>query len=405
MSQSASIHSAAQSAAGYLYQARLALAECLRYAYDDSSVEIAVEKLDDVSFEKEGAALELLQTKHHLKKAGDLSNGSVDLWKTLRVWAQAVKADPSLPGRTRFALITTAKAPDGSAAALLRPAGSGFANRDPETAEALLLQAAEVSENESLKKAVAVFTGLGPAIRKELINGIEVLDGTPLIADLGLVIEERLRMIAPRGKTALAREQLEGWWWPRICLALQAEIPGTIPVLEVEQKLDDIRDALKRDALPLDMEGVQPSPEELGSLDEMRFVRQLQTVGVGSLRLQYAKRDFYRASAQRSRWVRQSLLFDGEVGRFERRLIEEWQPRFAQMCDRLAADCEDAALRAAAVELYDWVENDARFPIRAQTVRFLTVGSYHILAEDLRIGWHRDFETLHADEPAESADG
>ena len=60
----------------------------------------------------------------------------------------------------------------------------------------------------------------------------------------------------------------------------------------------------------------------------MRFVRQLQTVGVGSLRLQFAKRDFYRASAQRSRWVRQSLLFDGEVGRFERRLIEEWQPRF-----------------------------------------------------------------------------
>jgi hypothetical protein len=108
---------------------------------------------------------------------------------------------------------------------------------------------------------------------------------------------------------------------------------------------------------------------------------------------------------QRSRWVRQSLLFDGEVGRFERRLIEEWQPRFAQMCDPLAADCEDAALRAAAVELYDWVENDARFPIRAQTVRFLTVGSYHILAEDLRIGWHRDFETLHADELAESADG
>ena len=101
MSQAKPVHSAAQSAAGYLYQARLALAECLRYAYDDFSVEIAIEKLDDVSFEKDGTALELLQTKHHLKKAGDLSDGSVDLWKTLRVWAQAVKADPSLPGRTR----------------------------------------------------------------------------------------------------------------------------------------------------------------------------------------------------------------------------------------------------------------------------------------------------------------
>jgi hypothetical protein len=65
-------------------------------------------------------------------------------------------------------------------------------------------------------------------------------------------------MIAPRGKVALAREQLEGWWWPRICAALQAEKPSTISVLEVEQKLDDIRDGLKRDALPLDMEDVDP---------------------------------------------------------------------------------------------------------------------------------------------------
>jgi hypothetical protein len=404
MSQEKPVHSAAQSAAGYLYQARLALAECLRFAYGDSSIEIAIEKLDDISFEKDGTALELLQTKHHLKKAGDLSDGSVDLWKTLRAWAHAVKADPSLPGRTRFALVTTAKAPDGSAAVLLRPVGAGSAARNPEVAEALLMKAAAASENESLKKAVTAFNGLGSAIRRELVNAIEVLDGQPLIADLGAAIEERLRMIAPRGKTALAREQLEGWWWPRICAVLQAETPGTISVLEVEQKLDDIRDALKRDALPLDMEHVEPSPEEMGSLDEMRFVRQLRTVGVSPLRLQYAKRDFYRASVQRSRWVRQSLLFDGEVGRFEQQLIEEWQPRFAQMCDGLTADCKEAVLRAAGQQLYSWVETDARFPIRTQTVRFLTVGSYHILADDLRVGWHRDFETLYVVEPAEPAD-
>ena len=221
-----------------MYQARLALAECLRYAYADSGVEIAIEKFDDVSFEKDGSALELLQTKHHLKKAGDLSDRSVDLWKTLRVWAHAVKVDPSLPGRTRFALITTAKASDGSAAALLRPAGFGSRARDPKLAKTLLMEAAAASENEDLKKAVAAFTELSPAIRNALMSAIEVLDGTPLIADLGAAIEERLRMIAPRGRAALAREQLEGWWWPRICDTLQAETPRTIPVLEVEQKLE-----------------------------------------------------------------------------------------------------------------------------------------------------------------------
>ena len=53
-----------------MYQARLALLEALRYAYRDSGIEIAVEKLDDVPFEKDGGALDLLQTKHHLNISG-----------------------------------------------------------------------------------------------------------------------------------------------------------------------------------------------------------------------------------------------------------------------------------------------------------------------------------------------
>jgi hypothetical protein len=71
MSESHLLFSEAQPAAGYLYQARVALVSALRYAYTDSGIEIAVEKFDVVSFEKDGAPLELLQTKHHLKKSGD----------------------------------------------------------------------------------------------------------------------------------------------------------------------------------------------------------------------------------------------------------------------------------------------------------------------------------------------
>ena len=97
MAEARTSHSAAGPAAGYLYQARLALVEALRYAYVDSAIEIAVEKFDDVSFEKSGEALELLQTKHHVKQSRELTDNSVDLWKTLGVWAEAVKVDPSLP--------------------------------------------------------------------------------------------------------------------------------------------------------------------------------------------------------------------------------------------------------------------------------------------------------------------
>jgi len=395
MSEEKKNHSAAQSAAGYLYQARLALAETLRYVYTDTGIEIAIEKLADVSFEKDSSAIELLQTKHHLKISGDLTDASVDLWKTLRIWSEATKADPSLPRRTRFALLTTALAPIGSAASYLCPNHpADLSKRDPIKAEAMLMAASATSKNAALAKAINAFSTLTPEMRKSLVAAIEIIDGSPLIADIETLIEERLRLIAPRGKAGLAREQLEGWWWPRICTALQAEIPSTISVLEVEQKLDDIRDSMRRDMLPFNMEHVDPTQAELDTFDEMCFVRQLQAIGIGTTRLQFAKRDFYRASAQRSQWARQNLLFDGEVGRFEKTLIEEWQTRFAQMCDSLTESCEEAMLRNAGQKDYSWVENDARFPIRSMTSRFFNIGSYHILAEGLRIGWHRDYLML-----------
>jgi hypothetical protein len=55
--------------------------------YGESGVELSIERLDDVAFETAGDAVELLQTKHHINKQGDLSDASVDLWKTSRVWA------------------------------------------------------------------------------------------------------------------------------------------------------------------------------------------------------------------------------------------------------------------------------------------------------------------------------
>jgi hypothetical protein len=225
---------AASSAAGYYYQARLGLCECLRFVYGDSGIEFSIERLDDVAFETAGNPVELLQTKHHIKKRGDLSDASFDLWKTLRVWAEATKRDPSLPQRTRFALFTTGRAPVGSAASFLRPEAAGQSGRDVKKAEALLSSAAAASENMELQSAIHAFQALTPQMRLALLGAVEILDRSPNIVDLEAVIEERLKLIAPRGKIAAAREQLEGWWWPRICKALQAE-SGTIGILESKQ--------------------------------------------------------------------------------------------------------------------------------------------------------------------------
>lgn len=82
--------SARASALGYYYQVRYALFVLLFKGQDEPNLEMSIENLDDISFEKEGTPLELLQTKHKINSIASLSNSSSDLWKTLRIWSTAI---------------------------------------------------------------------------------------------------------------------------------------------------------------------------------------------------------------------------------------------------------------------------------------------------------------------------
>jgi len=130
-------HEARASAMGYLFQCRYALLMAIQAIPDTPQLEIAIEKFDDVSFEADGAPTHLIQTKHHIGRTGNLTDASVDLWKTLLVWSKRVAKDGKAPFRTKFMLLTTGLAPDGSAASFLP-----MRNRDETEADRLLMQAA-----------------------------------------------------------------------------------------------------------------------------------------------------------------------------------------------------------------------------------------------------------------------
>src|SRR6185295_4581462 len=114
---------------------------------------------------------------------------------------------------------------------------------------------------------------------------------------------------------------------------------------------------------------------------------------VGPVRVEYAIRDYYRASEQRSRWAREELLVDGELERYEQDLIEAWQPRFASMQEQVTATCPPEKRVELGQVLFKWVEQEANFPLRSVRERFLTHGSYHILSNQFAVGWHPDFKS------------
>ena len=108
-------HSAAASAAGYLYQVRWALLNLLLEAPTRPDQVLCLEMHDDVSWEGlDGTAQELLQTKLHAKTTAGLGDKDTDIWKTLYIWLS--RGDATDPNGPDLALVTSSTAPEGTAA-------------------------------------------------------------------------------------------------------------------------------------------------------------------------------------------------------------------------------------------------------------------------------------------------
>lgn len=80
---------------GYLYQCRQALLVSIEVSKTFPGLSISIERFDDIAVENADAPIMQLQLKHHLNP-GELTDSSSDIWRTLRVWSEQVKANPQL---------------------------------------------------------------------------------------------------------------------------------------------------------------------------------------------------------------------------------------------------------------------------------------------------------------------
>lgn len=376
---------ASASATGYLYQCRYALLLGLQAIATRPELLLNIEKFDDISFSDGEGPVAQIQAKHHVSKKGDLTDASEDLWGTLRVWSEQVAKDHEKAFQTAFILTTTATAPTGSAASFLRAAA-----RDPEEARTLLLNVAAKSTNKKNAPAYLAFTSLAEPLQQGLLNAVSILDRSANIADVWDELCQAVRLAVPKEHVAQLVERLEGWWFGRMTRILLSG--SDVPVLAIDSKLDELREEFSRSRLPVEFGSAQPPRSIVADLDKRPFVAQLRRVNVGAQRIEWAIRDYYRASEQRSKWAREQLTLDGEVEQYEQDLIEAWQPRFAAMVDNLPILCDEKIKAASGQKLYQWAEQDALLPLRSLAQRFLTHGSFHILANRHAVGWHPEFD-------------
>lgn len=380
-------YSAASSALGYLYQVRYALLESLRRLRRGQEFIVSIETLDDVVFENDGDAPELLQTKHHLNRPADLTDSSPDLWKTLRIWCEAIGAD-GVPQGTLYFLITTAQAADGHAAHYLKLGES----RRPDTAMERLNSTADSSTSQANAKAYQAYRALNQDQRKRLLQNVIVVDAAPTISDLDTELKEVAYGFAAKKFLESFLQRIEGWWYRRAIQHLVNDEAKPILSEELDSETTYLREQFKEESLPIDDDIMSASVDASGYQDRL-FVHQLRLIEIGNTRIFHAIRNFFRAFEQRSRWVREDLLLVGELERYEDRLIEEWDIFFQQMRDELGEEATEKAKKTAAQTLYKWVETATHPQIRSGvTEPSISRGTYQLLSDSQRVGWHLEFE-------------
>ena len=376
--------SAADAALGYLYQVRLALLSSLKRLAKDEVFAVYLETLDDVVFERDGSAPELLQLKHHRDRRANLTDASPDLWKSFRVWMEG-HANGSIPEDARLYLITTSSISGGALANYLM-----FENRNEVKALKQLQVTATTSTSQTNEPAYRLFKHLSSDAQAALVSSITILPNAPNISDVSEALRVEARLVVRRDHLESFLARLEGWWYRRVVRQLTA--PNALPILsnEIESEIDDLREQFKSDALPVDQDILEAEINSAAYEDRI-FVQQVKLADIGNRRILAAIRDYYRAFAQRSRWIREDLLLIGELDSYEKLLREEWELQFDRVADELGDEVAEDAKRAAAHKIYAWVEKSC-YPIRLQVQHpSITRGSFHILSDRLKVGWHPEF--------------
>lgn len=376
-------HNASEQMLGYLYQVRYALYLLLKS--EDPAYQIAIEKFDDISFAKDGEPKQLIQVKHHTEPAS-LTDSSTDLWRTINVWLDAIAVDVTLLDHTDFLIVTTATVPDNSVASYLM-CGNHTAALER------LLAIAEVSQNQSHLRYYEKFRCTDITVLRRFIRRIKIISSACDIVDVENEITKYIRFTCRPEHLQLATEGLEGWWFRECVKSLSSFLPVFTDQRQLQGKIYEITRRYDEDNLPVEFWNIDEVNDKILDPEERIFLEQLKLLNFRSRSLRLAIQDYYRATQQRSSWLRQGLVFTNELDTYEHRLVDAWEHAFADMEEGLqdyGSPTENEKIKAGKQLYSDVMERDIRIRPRVEAA-YIMKGTYHHLANSLTVGWHIDF--------------
>jgi hypothetical protein len=392
-------HSAIDSALGFYYQSLYGLLVILQTVNDDAAV--CLERLDDVEIAINGQSL-YFQLKHSLsKKPAGISLASVALWKTLKAWIDVL---PKISlDDTRFQLVTVAPL---SPTSILMPLLDEKASR---TGLLKLLEAEAqrvVNEHSTAKQngksplphierlpGCSAYLSLPNVTREKLLSKVTIQPAASDINKIQCDITNALTNFPPDQREAISQRLIE-WWDLQIVYSFCGKRERFINRLEVLERLLELASELERKELLADFSFEFPpdnhSPPSM-------ITTQLQLVNCTKAEIQSAQQEEWKARSQRHKWMTERADMAVRIDRYDGYLVQEWRYRHEPMVEQNQSAPEEKK-RAAGLEVFRWSFTQANQQVdpfaKNWSASYYVRGSYQVLAVEMRVGWHPDFETL-----------
>ncbi|MFI5831408.1 ABC-three component system protein [Streptomyces sp. NPDC051578] len=400
-------HSAAGQMMGYLYQCELALLELARRSWDDITVEVRMELLDDIEFlhHETQDPLELLQSKYR-EAAGPLSETGKDFWRSVTSWIDslAVSGTPSAMPLPILRLVSTQVAKEGTFLHWLR---SG-PDRNVGLALARMEEVAGDADGPGTTgEDRALFMALTSAQRQQLVNAMVVADGAPVMSDVDRSLAKELG-ITPSEHSSAVLDEIKGWWY-RVAVRLLERKDPTYKLTSVSAETllcrrDEAVERYTGRSLPITETHRNLTEAEMAPYRNRLVVSQMQWIGLPDREITTHLRDYHYARAQRSEWLRNFKVTADGLDAYERDLHYEWESVFLRRTRRVDNETDEAARREIGQAILDdTMEKVADKAARpgTSTAPWIGRGSIHDLCDrvenvggDRAVGWHPDHPRL-----------
>lgn len=370
---------------------------CLLLTSPDGSV-VSLEKLDDVAVENEDDTVLAVQTKDSEAGGNPICNRSLQLWKTFANWVRQVNLQNLDPSRTHFEIYLNKKRPGPLVEQFDRANTKQLARDAIVRARDLLwgtspgfTKKAQVAH--TLKPHLEeIFSQKGEAALRQIVERFHLAFATesPEL-DLLQALKRSLRL-EEEDIVLEVLVDVHGWLKKLIDEDLRQRRP---PSVEVQVFINLLRGSYQRirptGVLP-DM-GDRPTPTQIASMLDNRFVKQMEIISLDESSRNRAINFFLRSRSARTKWAARgdALVHEDDIIDFEENLRHFWRSckerlfsdpgrTDEQLRGRLLlADCESCSLT-----------------VEGKTVPvYFIPGCFHELANrHSDLGWHPRFETL-----------